>query len=125
GCPGARIWSVRVLGSDGSGALSTVAAGVDWVASTRTDADPNNDIEVANMSLGAYYPPLYELLFGDPLKAAVANASAKGVHFAVAAGNDAADAANTIPARYSQVVCTSAMADADGAPGGDSFASFS
>ncbi|MBI3910687.1 MAG: S8 family serine peptidase [Armatimonadetes bacterium] len=118
-CPGARVWSVRVLGPDGSGSVSAVAAGVDWVAS-------RGDIEVANMSLGAYWPEIYTLLFGDPLEDAVRNASAAGVHFAVAAGNESADAVDNIPARYPQVVCASALDDRDGATSGDDrFASFS
>lgn len=122
-CSGARLWAVRVLGADGSGALSTVAAGVDWVADQ--SQHPGTVIEVANLSLGAYYPPLYESLFGDPLKTAILSASAQGVHFAVAAGNDSANAADYIPARYDPVICTSAMADSDGQAGGDSLASFS
>ncbi|MCI0778218.1 MAG: S8 family serine peptidase, partial [Chloroflexi bacterium] len=44
--PGARIWAVRVLSPSGSGCMSDVIAGVDWVTA---NADT---IEVANMSLG-------------------------------------------------------------------------
>ena len=50
--PGARLWAVRVLNKHGSGNDSDVLCGVDWVTATRTDANPTNDIAVANMSLG-------------------------------------------------------------------------
>ncbi|MBI3019319.1 MAG: S8 family serine peptidase, partial [Deltaproteobacteria bacterium] len=44
--PGARLWAVRVLDNNGSGFLSDVIAGIDWVTQ-RADV-----IDVANMSLG-------------------------------------------------------------------------
>jgi len=44
--PGVRLWSVRVLESDGSGYLSWLVAGMDYVALHASE------IEVANMSLG-------------------------------------------------------------------------
>ena len=51
--PGARIWAVRVLDDSANTAtFATVVCGIDWVTSTRTDFDPANDIEIANMSLG-------------------------------------------------------------------------
>ncbi len=49
--PGARLWSVRVLNHKGYGTDGRILCGIDFVTSTRTDADPNNDIAVANMSL--------------------------------------------------------------------------
>ena len=44
--PGARLWGVRVLNNQGSGFLSDVIAGIDWVTANAST------IEVANMSLG-------------------------------------------------------------------------
>jgi subtilisin len=44
--PGARIWSVKVLGANGSGRMSDIIAGIDYVTSNASS------IEVANMSLG-------------------------------------------------------------------------
>src|SRR5581483_338881 len=50
--PKVRLWAVKVLDRNGSGALSTVIAGIDWVTASRTTAG-REPIEVANMSLGA------------------------------------------------------------------------
>jgi subtilisin len=50
--PGANLYAVRVLNKKGTGSESAVLCGIDWVTATRTDADPTNDIAVANMSLG-------------------------------------------------------------------------
>ncbi|MFD5248139.1 S8 family serine peptidase [Amycolatopsis sp. NPDC058340] len=104
--PGARIWAVKVLDKGGSGQLSGVVSGVDWVAA---HAD---EIEVANMSLGC------ENCENDALKAAISNAVAKGVVFAVAAGNNHKDARTFSPANHPDVVTVSAIADFDGKPGG-------
>ena len=46
--PGARVWAVKVLPDSGSGSMSAVLAGLDWVAAKGT-------IEVANASLGSSY----------------------------------------------------------------------
>jgi hypothetical protein len=81
---GAKVVAVRVLDRRGSGSYSGVIAGVDYVAELGKDGD------VANMSLG-----------GPPSKAlddAVFAASAR-VKFAIAAGNNGADASNYSPAR--------------------------
>ncbi|MFI6505881.1 S8 family serine peptidase [Nonomuraea typhae] len=104
--PGARLWSVKVLNAQGSGQLSGVAAGVDWVAAHA------GEIEVANMSLGC------ENCATDALDQAIAGAVAKGVVFVVAAGNNHKDARTFSPANHPDVVTVSALADFDGAPGG-------
>lgn len=84
--PGASLVAVRVLDRRGSGSYSDVIAGVDFVAQEGISGD------VANMSLGG---PV-----SDALDLAVFNASnAKGVRFALAAGNEADDANNHSPAR--------------------------
>src|SRR5947199_2677583 len=44
--PGARLWAVKVLDSGGSGSVSDVISGVDYVTGNA------GEIEVANMSLG-------------------------------------------------------------------------
>jgi len=104
--PGARIWSVKVLDANGSGQLSGVAAGVDWVAA---HAD---EIEVANMSLGC------ENCTDNALTQAISTAIGKGVVFAVAAGNNHKDARTFFPASHPDVVTVSALADFNGASGG-------
>lgn len=104
---GARVVAVRVLDSRGSGLYSWVIAGVDYVAANGAWGD------VANMSL-----------IGGPSEAldtAVLRAADGGVRFALAAGNDRADANNYSPARVNGAnVYTVSAIDING-----TFASFS
>lgn len=119
--PGARLWAVKVLDRSGSGSISNVIKGVDYV--TRNASS----IEVANMSLGGGN--------SATLNNAIANSVARGVVYVVAAGNSNVDAANSSPANSPNVICVSAIVDTDGLPGGlglgtgygadDTFASFS
>jgi len=95
--PGARLWAVRVLGNNGSGALSGVLRGIDWVAA-------RGDIEVANMSLGAA---------GNSLNDAVNGAVNRGVVFAVAAGNASDNAAGYTPASAANALTVSALRVSD------------
>ncbi len=104
--PGARIWAVKVLDENGSGFESMVVAGIDWVAA---NADR---IEVANMSLGGSGYSLSE-------EVAIQGAVDAGVAFAVAAGNDNDNANNYSPASFDNVLTVSALADFDGAAGGN------
>ncbi len=114
--PGARLWAVKVLGNNGSGRLSNVIEGIDWVTANA------NTIEVANMSLGGQG-------VSNAYRTAIQNSVAQGVVYIVAAGNDYADilgadfqfgtADDTIPAAYPEVATISAMADTDGQAGGN------
>jgi subtilisin family serine protease len=83
--PGATVVAVRVLNKRGSGTNSGVIAGVDYVASAGRPGD------VANMSLGGGV--------STALDTAVINASAGGVRFALAAGNETDNANNHSPGR--------------------------
>jgi subtilisin len=103
--PGARIHAVKVLNSRGSGYTSWIVAGIDWVAG-------NGDIEVANMSLGGSG-------FSQAEYDAIQGAVEAGVAFAVAAGNSNADANFYSPAAFDNVLTVSALADFNGAPGGN------
>ena len=76
--------AVRVLDCAGSGSMSGVIAGVDYVV--RNAPRP----AVANMSLGGGY--------SSTLNTAVENAIAAGITFAIAAGNSGADACTASPA---------------------------
>jgi subtilisin family serine protease len=79
------VIAVRVLDCQGSGSLSGVIDGIDWV--TQNAQQP----AVANMSLGGGA--------SQSLDDAVQNSIDSGVTYAVAAGNDDADACNSSPAR--------------------------
>ncbi len=104
--PGARIWAVKVLNQRGSGYTSWIVAGIDWVAANAAT------IEVANMSLGGGG-------FNQAEYDAIQGAVNKGVAFAVAAGNSNDDANNYSPAAFDNVLTVSALADFDGAMGGN------
>ncbi len=102
--PGARIWAVKVLSASGSGYESQIVAGIDWVAAHAST------IEVANMSLGGSG-------FSQAEYDAIQGAVNAGVAFAVAAGNDDADANSYSPGGFDNVLSVSALADFDGIPG--------
>ncbi len=83
--PGVSINSVRVLDSNGYGAASDIVKGIDWV--TANAVKP----AVANMSLGGSVQ--------QALDDAVKRSVAKGIFYAIAAGNSNADACKQSPAR--------------------------
>jgi cerevisin len=100
---GANVVAVKVLGSNGSGSMSDVIAGVDWTvnsAISKAETERANEVKtgvksnfkgsVANLSLGGGKSPA--------LDHAINVAVQRGVHVAVAAGNDNKDACNYSPA---------------------------
>jgi subtilisin family serine protease len=70
---GVKLYAVRVLDNNGSGSISGVVAGIDWVTANHTKP------AVANMSLGGGGSTALD----DAVKASIA----AGVTYAVAAGN--------------------------------------
>lgn len=111
--PGARLWAVRVLNASGSGSFSQIICGVDFVTANAST------IEVANMSLGGTgFDPGTGCATGDALHDAICRSVQAGVTYVVAAGNNNANAANTVPAAYNEVITVSALADFNGQPGG-------
>lgn len=86
----AKLVAVRVLDDNGSGSTEQVVAGIDWV--TQHHSGPS----VANMSLGGGAD--------EALDEAVRRAIASGVTFAVAAGNESADAGQGSPARVPEAI---------------------
>ncbi|HEX2069801.1 MAG TPA: S8 family serine peptidase, partial [Actinomycetota bacterium] len=122
--PGTRVYAVKVLDSGGSGSWSSVICGVDWVTGTTTDADPSNDVAVANLSLGGGGSPIQSCsTTRDPLHRAICESTNAGVTYVVAAGNDGYDfdypTAPDTPAAYPEVLTVTAVSDSDGLPGGN------
>ncbi|WP_055701537.1 S8 family peptidase, partial [Streptomyces silaceus] len=97
----AKIVAVRVLDNNGSGTTAGVIAGIDWVTSNHAAGAP----AVANMSLGGGA--------STTLDNAVKNSIADGVTYAVAAGNDNSNAANTSPARVPAAITVGATSNTD------------
>ncbi|KAF8600999.1 subtilisin-like protein [Ceratobasidium sp. AG-I] len=94
----AKVIAVKVLGDNGSGTVSGVIAGINWVVQqARASGRPS----VVNMSPGG---PA-----NAPLDQAVRNAIREGLTFVVPAGNDNQDANNTSPARIPEVITVGAL----------------
>ncbi len=100
-----QLFAVKVLDANGSGTISSVLAGINFVASdsvNRTAAGQCRKGSVANMSLGGGK--------SDSLNSAAAAAVKAGVFFAVAAGNSDDDAKYYSPASEPSV-CTVGATD--------------
>jgi subtilisin len=120
--PGARLWNFRVLranpGGGASGMSSWIICGLDLVEQYATpQPDGLGDIEVANASLSGTGADTDCQTQVDAYHWAYCKAVAAGVTVVVAAGNNAQDAANVVPATYAEVITVSALADSDGRPG--------
>ena len=117
--PGTEIFPVKVLDSRGSGTWEQIICGINWVAANAS----KYGIAVANMSLGGLGSSADNGACGatSALHQAICNATAAGVRFAVAAGNDAwayPDASlPDVPAAYDEVVTVTAYGDSDGRAG--------
>ncbi|KAI5467954.1 peptidase S8/S53 domain-containing protein [Mariannaea sp. PMI_226] len=104
----AHVYAVKVLRSNGSGSMSDVVKGVEFAATSHLEqvkAAKDGKRKgfkgsVANMSLGGGKT--------QALDAAVNAAVKTGIHFAVAAGNDNADACNYSPAAATEPVTVGA-----------------
>lgn len=95
----ATLHAVRVLNCSGSGSNSGVIAGVEWVMANHEKP------AVANMSLGGSS--------SAALDTAVRNAINAGVSFAVAAGNDNANACNGSPNRVAEALTVGSTTNGD------------
>jgi cerevisin len=113
----ANVIAVKVLGTNGSGSMSDVVAGVAWAAeqakikaeAARAEfaatGKTSHKGSVANMSLGGGKSPALDTIVNRAVEA--------GLHFAVAAGNDDKDACNYSPAAAEKAVTVAASTLAD------------
>lgn len=99
--PFASIVPVRVLDCYGSGSISGVVAGINWMIEHHAAGQP----AVANMSLGGGY--------SASINDAVARAVADGITMVVAAGNENADACLTSPASAPGAITVAASTSTD------------
>lgn len=96
---GVKLVNVRVLNCKGSGTISAVISGINWVTQNRVLP------AVANMSLGGGHSSAMDL--------ALQNSIASGVTYAVAAGNENQPACNTSPADVPEAVTVGATDKTD------------
>lgn len=89
------LHAVRVLNCSGSGSVSGLISGVDWVTQHRINP------AVANISITASG-------ISSSLDTAIANSTASGVTFVVAAANNNQDACNYSPARAPSAITVGA-----------------
>ncbi len=104
-----QLRGVKVLDCAGNGTTSTVIAGVDWVRLNA--AKP----AVANVSLGGVY--------SQALNDAITNAANAGIVFAVAAGNDNADACAVSPASAPAALTVASTTTSDARSGFSNYGS--
>ena len=118
--PGVRLYAVKVLDRKGSGTLSGVIKGIDWVAANAAAYG----IDVANLSLGGTGMDDTD---GDPNGCAVTTDAEHlalcglinaDVAVVVAAGNESDDTMYHTPGAFDEVISVSAFSDFDGLPGG-------
>ena len=113
--PATPVYSVKILGANGSGTLSQFLCGIDWVTANAASLG----IKVANMSIGG--TGATDAACGatnkDAEHKAICRSVAGGVTYVVAAGNSKTDFARTVPAAYPEVLTVTGMSDGDGLPG--------
>ena len=83
--PGARLWAIKVLDSNGIGSTSDIIEGVDYVTQHASE------IDVVNLSFGAIGQ-------NTALHSAIIKSVEAGVTYTAAAGNEGVDASSVIPA---------------------------
>lgn len=120
---GVNLHMIKVFHSSEPTGTDVIAAGLIEVH----DMNSTDLVEVVNMSLGIACDPPSAcpnlgdstdpslMLFHDAIKLVVND----GTTIVVAAGNEATDANNVVPAGYDEVVTVSALTDTDGQPGGN------
>jgi subtilisin family serine protease len=99
--PGARLWAVKVLSSSGSGSISTIIKGIDYVTQNAAL------IDTANLSLGCQCA-------SNSLNTAISNSVNAGITYVAAAGNSGQNAASFSSAIHPSVIAVSAIIDTDG-----------
>jgi serine protease len=100
--PHVKLWSVKVLGSDGSGSDAQILHGIDWVVQKKAAIGGD---WIISMSLGASKASPTE-------KVGISNAIAAGILFVAASGNDSTastPAPVSYPAAYPNVLAIGAL----------------
>jgi subtilisin family serine protease len=114
--PGTTVYAVKVLNAKGTGTLSQILCGINWVTANAAALN----IKIANMSIAGL--GMSDNACGatnkDAEHKAICSSVAAGVTYIAAAGNSGANFATSVPAAYPEVLTVTAMSDSDGLPGG-------
>ncbi|HKQ02898.1 MAG TPA: S8 family serine peptidase [Actinomycetes bacterium] len=112
--PGAPIYPVQVLNRSANGSDASILCGIEWMATVGKALG----VRVANLSAGTFGGDDGHcgLTNGDPIHLAICGATAAGVLFVVAAGNDGGAITFTVPASYDEVLTATWMTDYNGSP---------
>jgi subtilisin len=121
--PGVKLLSLKSFDSDGSFSFQALICAINYAVTTRSDSDPNNNVNVINISgIGTAYHPESSTATcsntNDSLHLAVCSAVRAGIVFTVAAGNDNKSFNNYEPASFPEVLTATSMNDYNGSPGG-------
>ena len=100
----ALLHAVRVMPCSGTGQISNLLGGINWVTANRVGP------AVANISITAAGS-------SPALETGLSNSIASGVTYAIAAGNSAMDACNYTPARTPNGITVGATSDTDARAG--------
>jgi subtilisin len=112
--PGAPIYPIQVLNRSANGSDASILCGIEWV----TTIGRALGVRVANLSAGTFGDDDGNcgLTNADPIHLAICTATAAGVLFVVAAGNDGGAITFTVPASYDEVLTATWMTDYNGSP---------
>jgi len=102
----ANIIAVKVLGDNGAGSTSKLISGIEWTIAHAKSNGGGPGKSVVNMSLGGGY--------SNAVNRALEAATAQGLTFVVAAGNDGKDARNYSPASSPNAITVGATQQGDG-----------
>lgn len=114
--PGTTLYAVKVLNKSGSGTLSQILCGINWLTANAAALN----IKVANVSFAGSGSNDNNCghTNNDAEHQAICNSVTAGVTYVAAAGNSKTGFASTIPAAYPEVLTVTAMTDTNGLPGG-------
>src|SRR4029079_14559255 len=114
--PEATLVAIKMFDDAGNSSEALSLCALDRVTELNTDANPNNDIDVASMSWGDHRA--WGSCATDPLHGAICRAQASGAILVAGAGNGAVDAGDFVPSAFPEVISVSGLTDFDGKPGG-------
>lgn len=123
--PGVRLWSVRVVNSQGGSSSSAMLCGINWLTANA----PSLGIKVVNASMGLFGKPEDNncgWTAGDVLHQALCSSvTTAGITWVFAAGNSSTAVTNLAGGGWREVLNVTASGDSNGLPNVGSTASSS